>query len=138
MGRKPEEESADRVQADEANGQRQTAADQAASSARTAADDKQVAGDLAVDDARQIVRDAEQRGLRTAGPAPDVRKGILHSAAAGMATIAGGVKTAVRGATGREAAAPAGTAAARGTTRRAESRQENAVDRTPVINLGFA
>ncbi|GAA4986461.1 hypothetical protein GCM10023205_66350 [Yinghuangia aomiensis] len=137
MGRTPEEESADRVKADEANGQRQTAADQAASNARTTADDKQVAGDLAVDDARQIVRDSEQRGLRNAGPAPDVRK-ILHNAATGMATIAGGIKTAVRGAAGREAAVPAETSAARGTTRHAETRQENVVVRTPVINPGFA
>ncbi|MGA4538357.1 hypothetical protein ACPA54_00015 [Uniformispora flossi] len=137
MGRTPEEESADRVKADEANGQRQTAADQAVSNARTAADDKQVAGDVAVDDARQIVRDAEQRGLRTVGPAPDVRKGILHSAVAGMATIAGGVKTAVRGAAGRETPAPA-ESPARGASQREEARQDNAVVRAPAINLGFA
>ncbi|NUP35414.1 MAG: hypothetical protein HOV66_09340 [Streptomycetaceae bacterium] len=136
MGRKPEEESADRVKADEANGQRQTAADQAASSTRTAADDKQVAGDLAVDDARQIVRDAEQRGQRTAGPAPDVRKGLLHTAAVGMASIADSVKTTVRGATGRET--PAETPAARGASRHEEARRDNAVVRAPAIKPGFA
>lgn len=140
MGRTPEEESADRVKADEARSLQQTDSDQKASNARTQADDRQVAGEIAVDDARQIVRDAEQRGLRTVGPAPDVRQGITRrGAAAGMATVAGGLMAAVRAATGREAVAPPPEApAARGTSRREEARQDNVPGRAPVIKLGFA